>query len=65
MCTMRLRHKDRTARCRFFVVWRDGPVLLGMPDTEQFDILHIICEEVRGQQAEAIWFPDNTTIQCP
>ena len=29
VCTVRLRHKEKIARCRFFVVPRDDPVLLG------------------------------------
>ena len=32
MWTMGLRHKDKFARCRYFVTPGDGPGLLGMPD---------------------------------
>ena len=34
VCTVKLRHKDKVARCRFFVVQGDGSVLLGMLDIE-------------------------------
>ena len=44
MCTVRLRHKDKIAKCRFFVVPGDGPALLGMPDIELLDILKIMCK---------------------
>ena len=30
MCTVRLRHKDKTAQFRFFVVPGDDPALLGI-----------------------------------
>ena len=33
-CIVRLRHEDRTAKCRFFVVPGDSPSLLGMMDIE-------------------------------
>ena len=43
MCRVRLRHKDKTAQCRFFVVPADGTTLLGMSDTESLDIVKIVC----------------------
>ena len=39
MCTVKLRHKGKIARCRLFLVPGDGPVLLGMPDKEFLGIL--------------------------
>ena len=39
VCTVKLRHKDKVVRCKFFVLPRDGPVLLGMPDKELLGIL--------------------------
>ena len=39
VCTMKLRHEDRNATCRFFVVPEDGQPLLGMPDIELLNIL--------------------------
>ena len=44
VCTLRLRHKDKTAKCRFFTEPGDGPVLLGIPDIKVLDILKIMCE---------------------
>ena len=42
--TVRLRHKDKTAKCRFFVVPGGSPVLLRMSDIELLDILKTTCE---------------------
>ena len=44
--SIKLRHKDKIARCRFFVVPGDGQELLGMPDIELLSILKIMCEVV-------------------
>ena len=38
------------ARCRFFAVPCDGPMLLGMPDIELLGILKITCDVVEDQQ---------------
>ena len=32
VCSVKLRHKDKVARCRCFVVLGECPALLGMPD---------------------------------
>ena len=42
MCIVRVRHKEKTAKCRFFVVPGDVLVLLGMPDIEVLDMLKIM-----------------------
>ena len=42
LCRVRLRHEDKIARYRFFVVPGDGPALLGIPDIELLDILKIM-----------------------
>ena len=34
MCTVKSKHKDKSANCRFFVVPVEGTALLGMPDIE-------------------------------
>ena len=39
--TVGLRHKYKTAKCRFFVIPGEGPALLGMPDIEVLRILKI------------------------
>ena len=36
---MTTRYKDKHKVCRFFVVPRGGPVLMGMPDVEMLDFL--------------------------
>ena len=46
VCTVKSRHKDKTAKYRFFVVPGDGSVLLGMPDIELLDIHKIMCEVI-------------------
>ena len=57
VCTVRLRHKDKIARCRFFIVPGDSPVLLGMPDLELLDVLKITCKILEGQQADRTFNP--------
>ena len=52
MCTVRSRHKDKIARCGFFVVPENGPALLRMPDIEFLDILKIMFKVVEGKQAD-------------
>ena len=42
--TVRLRHKDKNAKCRFFVMSADNPALLEMPDIELLNILKKMCE---------------------
>ena len=43
MCTVKLRHKDKSVKCRFFVVPGDGQALLGMPDIRLLSIIGITC----------------------
>ena len=52
MGTAKVCHKDEIARCRFSVVPGDGSALLGMPDTELFSILKIMCDVIEGQKAD-------------
>ena len=43
VCTLKIRHKDKYVRCRFFVVPGDGGLeLLVMTDIEVLDILRIM-----------------------
>ena len=52
------------ARCRFFVVPGDSPVLLGVPNFELLGVLKILCEVLKKQQADRkIQLPDNKAIQ--
>ena len=60
MCTLRLIHKDKTAKCRFFTV-PDGPALPGMSDIELLGLLKIMCELVGCQQVELKY--DSQTIK--
>ena len=41
MCTLVVEHKNNKKKCRFFVVPRNGQVLLGMPDTDMFNRINI------------------------
>ena len=41
MCTVILRHKDKSVKYRFFEISGYGPALLGMPDNELLNILRI------------------------
>ena len=59
MCTVRLRCKNKTARCRFFVVPRDSPALIQMQDIEVIDILKIMCK-VMGEPHKSGIFDDQT-----
>ena len=42
MYTVKLRHTDKSAKCRFFVLPRDDPELPGIPDTELLNILMMV-----------------------
>ena len=44
--TVKLRHKDKSMKCRFFLVYGEGPALLGMPDIKLLNILSIMCEVI-------------------
>ena len=48
VCTVQSRHRDRTVKCTFFVVARDGSALVRMPDIELLHILKITCELMEG-----------------
>ena len=51
MCTVKLRYKDKSVKCRFFVVQALAQQL-GMPDMEVFGILIITCAVTDGLQAD-------------
>ena len=61
MYIVRFIHKNKIAKCRFFVVSGDGSALLGLPDIKLLDILKIICETMEDQQADKRF--DFQTIQ--
>ena len=42
VCTVKLGHKDKVARCRFLAKPGDDPALLGMPYIEMLGILKIL-----------------------
>ena len=66
MCSVKIRHKDKVARCRFFVVPGDGPALLGMPDIKLLSILMIMFNVTEDQQTSRKFdSPENRTIQDP
>ena len=59
MFTIRLKHNDKTTKCRFFVVLEDCPALQGMSDIEVLDILKITCE-VMGDPYKSRMFECKT-----
>ena len=46
MCTVKLRHKDKSVKCRFFVEPGDVQVLHGMPDIKLLSILRATCDVI-------------------
>ena len=62
VCTVNLRHKDKCAKCRFFVIPGDGPALLGMPDIELLNILRVSCEVI--SEAHESWMFDLKTREA-
>ena len=70
VCTVRLRHNDNNAKCRFFVVLGDGPALLGVPDIEMLNILKTTCEmigdphESRKFNLQTIEVPNGTSCRA-
>ena len=59
VCTVRLRHKDENAKCRFLLVPGDDPALLGMPDIKLLNTLKIMCEMI-GDTHESRKFDSQT-----
>ena len=49
---MKLRHKNKVARYRFFVVPGDSPALLGMPNLELLGILKVMSNVVDDQHVD-------------
>ena len=43
-CTVKIRHNDKSDKCRFCVVPGDSPALLRMRYIELLSIIRIICE---------------------
>ena len=61
MWTVKLGHKDKFARYRFFVVPGDGPVMISMPGIDLPGLLKITCEVVGCQQRDRKF--NSQTIQ--
>ena len=40
-CMVTINYRDNKKKCEFFVVARNGQVLLGMPDTAAFKIIKV------------------------
>ena len=59
MWAVRLRHKDKTAKCRFIVVPGDGRPLPGMPDFKVLDILKIMCEMMGDPHKSRVFDPQT------
>ena len=47
MCTIKLGHKDKSTKCRFFAVAAEDPALLGMPHIKLINILGITYNVIR------------------
>ena len=62
MCTVKLRHKNKSAKCRFLVLPGDGPALLGMSGIELLNVLRIKCNVI-GELPENRKF-DSQTIEA-
>ena len=58
-CSVRIRHNNKCAKCRFFIVPGDGPALLRMPDIELLGIIRVMCERI-GNKANARKFDMQT-----
>ena len=70
MYTVKIRHKRKCVKCRFFVVTDDSPKLLGMPDKELPSLLRIRCDiigqlhdsrKLNSQTVETYESPDCRT----
>ena len=59
VCTIKLRHKDKCIKCRFFVIPDDCPALIGMPDIELLSKLGIMCGII-GRPHETRKFDSQT-----
>ena len=46
MCMVIIDHKDNKKKCEFFVVPRNGQVLLGMPDTTALKIINVNIDSI-------------------
>ena len=46
MFTVKSRQKDKSAKCRFFVVLGGGPALLGVPNIKLLNTQRITCEGI-------------------
>ena len=50
VCSVKIRHYNKVARCRLFIVPGDGRVLLGMPGMELLGILMIMHDVTEDHQ---------------
>ena len=62
---MKLRHKDKVVRCRFFVVPGYTQALLGIPEIELHDKLKIMCDVIEGQHTDRKFDPQTMKPPCP
>ena len=59
-CAVIIDYKDNTKKCEFFVVPRNGQLLLGMPDTVALKIISIKIDSI---EAASMWKEEcNTNI---
>ena len=50
VCSITIRQKDKNKLCRFYVVLRGGPALLGMPDTKIVDFISEKCSIIEPRR---------------
>ena len=66
MCTVVVEHKNNKKKCRFFVVPRNGQVLLGMPDTDALHIINISIDSIGAKDARVSeWCANMQTVWSP
>ena len=58
MCTVKLRYKNKIARCTFFIVPGNGPAMLGMSDIELLGILKMMFDVVERTQRDRRFTPE-------
>ena len=47
-CMVIIKHKDNKKKCEFFVVPRNGQVLLGIPDTASLNIINVNMDSIEA-----------------
>ena len=59
MCTVIINYKDNTKKCEFFVVPRNGQVLLGMPDIAALNMINVNIDSIEAANMQKENFNTN------